>query len=143
MILFSIDVVANGQPRASIASRASFCNPSREIVKAGNATTDFALFTRSVMAATAFCRDVSLDFSVRGRTSVGVTGVGIIRWNDDVSRLTVAPSLCDDAFHFYHAVIRIDHRVRAGRLRRDVDELVKNSVAESVVHRFAQALILI
>src|SRR4029077_8218775 len=74
MMLFSIDVVENGQPIASIAARASFCNPRREIVKAGNATTDFALFRRSVMAATAFCRDVSLDFGVKGRTSAGVTG---------------------------------------------------------------------
>ena len=43
MMHFSIDVVANGHPSASIACRASFCKPRRDSVNAGKATTDFAL----------------------------------------------------------------------------------------------------
>src|SRR5437588_442107 len=79
MMLFSIDVVANGQPRPSIASRTSFCNPTRDNVNAGNATTDFAFLIRSVIAATAFLREPSLDFSVRGRTSSARVTIGRVR----------------------------------------------------------------
>jgi hypothetical protein len=48
----SMSVVAKGRPIASIAFCACFCRPSRKIAKAGNATTDFALLTRSAMTAT-------------------------------------------------------------------------------------------
>ena len=58
---FSMSVVTKGQPSASIAFCASFCKPSREIVKAGNATTDFALLIRSAMIAIAFCSAASFD----------------------------------------------------------------------------------
>ena len=57
----SMSVVAKGQPIASIAFRACFCRPSRKIAKAGNATTDFALLTRSAMTAIAFCNAARLS----------------------------------------------------------------------------------
>ena len=44
------------------------------MVKAGKATTDFAPFSRSLMAAIAFFSAASLDLSVSGRTSAGMTG---------------------------------------------------------------------
>ena len=47
----------------SIACRNSFRKPRRATVKAGNATTDLALFSRSAMAATAFFRDASFDLT--------------------------------------------------------------------------------
>ena len=75
MMHFSIDVVANGQPSASIACRSSPCNPRREIVKAGRAATDFAPFNRAAIAAIAFFSAASFDFSAMGLTSVGTTGV--------------------------------------------------------------------
>jgi hypothetical protein len=53
MMHFSIKVVANGQPKASIAFCANFCNPSRATVKAGSATIDLAVRSRSVIAAMA------------------------------------------------------------------------------------------
>jgi hypothetical protein len=67
----------------------------------------------------------------------------IIRWNDDVGRLIITTRLRDHAFHFDHAVIGIDHGMTAGRLGRNVDEFVKNPITESVVHCFAQTLILV
>ena len=74
MTHFSMSVVANGQPSASIAFCACFCRPSREIVKAGNARTDFALLTRSAMTAIAFCNAASFDRSSIGLMSAGTTG---------------------------------------------------------------------
>jgi hypothetical protein len=61
--------------------------------------------------------------------------VGIVRWNDDVDGLIITTRLCDQAFHFYHAVIGIDHGVAAGRWSADVDEVPKNSVSKSDAHQ--------
>ena len=69
-----MSVVTKGQPSASIAFCASFCKPSREIVKAAKATMDFDLLMRSAMIAIAFCNVASFDRGTIGFTSVGTTG---------------------------------------------------------------------
>ena len=63
-----------GQPSASIAFCACFCKPSREIVKAGNATSDFALFIRSAMMVIAFCSASGFDRGRIGFASADTTG---------------------------------------------------------------------
>jgi hypothetical protein len=59
---------------ASIAFCASLCRPSREIVKAGNATTLSALLMRSAMIALAFCSAASFDRGGVSLISTGTTG---------------------------------------------------------------------
>ncbi len=71
---FSMSVVTKGQPNASIAFWACFCKPSRETVKAGNATTDFALLRRSAIIAIAFCSASAFDRGTIGFTSADATG---------------------------------------------------------------------
>ena len=101
MTHLSMSVVANGQPSASIAFCACFCKPSREIVKAGNATTDFASLIRSAMTAIAFCNAVPFD-----RSSIGLTSsrhdrrLSVVRRHGDIGRPMVAARLGDDALHF-------------------------------------------
>ena len=65
--------MAKGQPIAWTAFCACFCRPSREIVKAGNATTDFALLTRSAMTAIAFSNAASFRRVVPRRSSSAAT----------------------------------------------------------------------
>src|SRR5207244_4071040 len=67
----------------------------------------------------------------------------IVRWNDDVGRLVITTRLCDHAFHFKHAVIGINHGVTASRLSGNSYEVPEIAVSKSVMHRLAQALVLI
>ena len=71
---FSMSVVTKGQPNASIAYSACFCKPSRAILKAGNATMDFAFLIRAAMAAIAFCNASVFDRAMTGFTSAVTTG---------------------------------------------------------------------
>ena len=69
-----MSVVTNGQPNASIAFCACFCKPSRETVKAGNATMEVALLIRSAIIAIAFATQLRFDRGTIGFTAADTTG---------------------------------------------------------------------